>query len=338
MHFHFRNVNDAFKGLVVGIYSGQIPTRRSPSRVGQVLMVEEPVMVTYSHPCERVLFNQARDANPFFHLFEALWMLAGHNDVAPLVYYNKRMKEYSDDGVTLHGAYGYRWKHSFHGPYVEVDQLQRVARELREDPTSRRAVLQIWHAGLDLLSLSKDIPCNTHAYFAIADGRLNMTVCNRSNDLIWGMLGANVVHFSILQEYLAVQLNVDVGVYHQVTNNLHVYIERWKPKAWIGSAFTTTPYISGGSTVFPLMQDPKVFDRECKEFVGTPFPNPGRALAFREPFIETIALPMSLAFRYHKERTYDKAVSVARTIQAFDWQVAAIRWLQKRKRMWEERC
>ena len=38
---------------------------------------------------------------------------------------------------------------------------------------------------------SKDVPCNTHAYFAInAEGSLDLTVCNRSNDLVWGCLGA----------------------------------------------------------------------------------------------------------------------------------------------------
>jgi hypothetical protein len=35
-----------------------------------------------------------------------------------------------------------------------------------------------------------------------------MTVTNRSNDLCWGMLGANYVHFTILQEYLAARLGV----------------------------------------------------------------------------------------------------------------------------------
>ena len=33
--------------------------------------------------------------------------------------------------------------------------------------------------------------------------KLCMTVCNRSNDMLWGAYGANVVHMSMLQEFVA---------------------------------------------------------------------------------------------------------------------------------------
>src|SRR3990170_4411256 len=100
MHLKYRNCNDAFRGIVSGIHSGVIRTNAVPSRVGECLMVEEPVIVSYDQPRERVLFNQARDANPFFHLYESLWMLAGRNDVASLAYYNSKISQYSDDEKT----------------------------------------------------------------------------------------------------------------------------------------------------------------------------------------------------------------------------------------------
>ena len=88
MHLKTRNVNTAFKTLV-GIfhsrglsYDPQLQFSGRDSRNGRVIVLDEPVLMTYSHPCERVLFNQARDCNPFFHVYEALWMLAGRNDVA----------------------------------------------------------------------------------------------------------------------------------------------------------------------------------------------------------------------------------------------------------------
>jgi hypothetical protein len=50
-----------------------------------------------------------RDANPFFHVMETLWMLAGRNDLPWLVRFNKRFASYSDDGGnTQPGAYGYQ--------------------------------------------------------------------------------------------------------------------------------------------------------------------------------------------------------------------------------------
>ena len=80
------------------------------SRSGKVIEYPEPVMTTYKRPEERVLFYPSRDANPFFHLFEALWMLAGKNDLEYVSRFNSRMKDFSDDGKILNGAYGHRWR------------------------------------------------------------------------------------------------------------------------------------------------------------------------------------------------------------------------------------
>ncbi len=52
------------------------------SRAGRVLVVPNPVTTIYAQPTERVLFAAARNANPWFHLAEALYMLAGRNDSA----------------------------------------------------------------------------------------------------------------------------------------------------------------------------------------------------------------------------------------------------------------
>ncbi len=332
MHFHFRNVNDAFKGLVSGIHQGSIPTHKSPSRVGEVLMVEEPATITYTHPKERVLFNQARDCNPFFHLFEALWMLAGRNDVEPLMYYNPRMLEYSDNGQTLHGAYGHRWRSYFrlgHPPTI-LDQVREVCEELKKDPTSRRCVLQMWSSIADLGVRTKDKPCNTHIYF-FQDGvkRLGMTVCNRSNDLIWGMLGANFVHFSILQEYMAACIGWEMGRYHQMTNNLHVYTERWQPEEWLAPDFVT---YSESPQSIPLVQDPKRFDQECAAFVDSIDGD------YTEPFLRQVAQPMCAAFRRHKQRCYqgdDNALAIVDRVWADDWRWAGHDWIAKRKRNWD---
>ncbi|MFA7162018.1 MAG: hypothetical protein WC083_05555, partial [Candidatus Methanomethylophilaceae archaeon] len=125
MEFVFRNVNEAFRGLVDGVASGRIPTRRETSRAGDVLRIPEPVLVAYERPWERVLFNPARDCNPFFHLLESFWMLRGARDVRTVAWANSRMREFSDDGNVFHGAYGYRWRNHF-----GFDQLADIIDEL----------------------------------------------------------------------------------------------------------------------------------------------------------------------------------------------------------------
>src|SRR4051812_24359480 len=108
MEIRVRNVAHA---LTIGINAMQWPEVRNVSPRGSpTLEYPEPVITHYARPLERVLFSPDRDANPFFHFFEALWMLAGRDDVEFLAALLPRMQEFSDDGVRLAGAYGYRWK------------------------------------------------------------------------------------------------------------------------------------------------------------------------------------------------------------------------------------
>lgn len=391
MHLKVRNVNEAFRVLVGGIHEGSIPTGSKPSRVGSVLQVLEPVILTYTHPRERVLFNQSRDCNHIFHAFESLWMLAGRNDVAPLAHYNSRMADFSDDGKTFHGAYGYRWRNAYdyyvntvgglsnvnQGGDERFDQLNQIAENLKKDPNSRREVLQIWDWRDDLAERPEgalDLPCNTHAYFSIREKNeqitivdkfqggidvggtdsgfnhaLDMTVCNRSNDLIWGMLGANVVHFSFLLEYMAACIGVEVGVYNQFTNNLHVYTERWKPEEWLADrepdhytkqdSFCSTlgsPYSVGN--VVPLVRDPEQFDQEVDSFVE--FHSQNRTHVghtWEEPFLETVASPMCMAFHHYKNKDFGDALNAIDHVQSDDWRIVGRNWIKKRAERHEDR-
>lgn len=203
MHLYYQNVNDAFTSICRGFADGRFNTKvdigscipadhtyhppisRGPSRYGQVIRIEEPVTITYTEPLQRVLFHPVRDANPFFHLIEALWMLAGQNSVKPLAHLAKRMSEFSDDDLTeadipyrgstrkysdltpgvMWGAYGYRWRNWFH-----KDQLEQCIHILRSDQTTRRVVLDMWCPD-DLTRVEsdphcKDIPCNLVVMFS----------------------------------------------------------------------------------------------------------------------------------------------------------------------------
>lgn len=149
-----RNVNDAYvQGLRALALSG-VP---SGSRAGNVVALPHPVMTVYRRPWERVLLNEQRDANPFFHLFEALWMLAGRNDGRWLDTWVRNFSSRFadlDDGV-IHGAYGHRWR----SRPMWGDQLATAARLLRDDPNDRRVVVAMWDPATDLATVHRDVPC-----------------------------------------------------------------------------------------------------------------------------------------------------------------------------------
>ena len=324
-----RNVHEA---LVVGLQDLRRYGVERESRNGPVLVFPEPVTTVYERPEERVLFHHERDANPFFHLFEALWMLAGRNDLAYLQHMVARFADYSDDGETLWGAYGYRWRRHFRGCR---DQLEVIGERLRADPIDRRSVLQMWSSELDLghpSEKSRDIPCNTHAYFSInAAGRLDMTVSNRSNDMIWGAYGANAVHFSVLQEYMAALVHRPIGRYWQVSNNLHAY--RSALDGLRLPPLVDNPYVRGLGGV-PMLLGDKVgegFDAELERFLSDDFSRP-----FENNFLDSVAAPMRIAYLVFKDERRDpiqrivEAQELLYAVSAHDWYTAADDWLGRR--------
>ena len=325
------------------------------SRNGSVLVFPTPVTTTYHNPGNRVLFSPMRNANPFFHLMEALWMLAGRNDLAYPEYFNKRFKEYSDDGKTIWGAYGWRWRSFF-----QYDQLKSIISELRKNPNSRRCVLSMWnampvdgerdpHSGVFLegevdyasdlavaRSGGKDVPCNTHAYFDLRGGRLNMTVCNRSNDMIWGCYGANAVHFSVLLEYMAVSIGVPMGVYRQMSNNLHLYTDVVPINDIVNLANDLEGtdlyrnHVEGTNDYGPTnVVDCEVdlWEKDLHRFLRRDgLPN---KFGWNSEFFQHTARPMYFAFEAWREKRYMEAAGHAEMINAWDWRRACVEWLER---------
>lgn len=250
-----RNVHEA---LPAGLRHLTMAGIERGSRNGPVLLSMEPVATVYRKPTERVLFYPKRDYNVFFNLYESLWMLAGRNDVKPLIRYVKNFMAYSDDGLTVHGAYGHRWRRHFKKRGEEFDQLKVIAERLRKDETDRRSVLGMWDPAADLGSLSKDVPCNDTATFQVSTlGQLDLTVFCRSNDVIWGAYFANAYHFSLLLEYMAGWIGVPVGVYTQISVNYHAYLATLEPLRELSELPTVihaerfNPY-AGGTWTPPL--------------------------------------------------------------------------------------
>lgn len=327
---------NAHEILPEALYQIQTHGTKRDSRNGPVVKFPQPTTIHYTNPRERVVFWGDRDCNPFFHLMEALWMLAGRNDVKYVSQFVPRMSTFSDDGETFHGAYGARWRNHF-----SFDQLRVVIEALRLNPDDRRCVVQMWDSAKDLGFEGKDFPCNTQVIFAINEGALDMSVFNRSNDLVWGALGANAVHFSFLQEYMAARIGVPVGGYWQISNNMHLYLDQHQglmesmadraqdPFSIFRS--TTDPYVRGEVKPFPLMTvDEETWEEELHKFLENP-----DFEGFTDPFFRNVARPMFFAHRTYKmtkgEERYDLALEHLEQCAASDWKKAAVEWIERRR-------
>ena len=200
------NVNDAFYG---GLNMLKRDGIRQNSRAGYVLVMPFPVVTVYEKPQQRVLFHTKRDANPFFHLFESLWMLAGWNNAHWLDQFVHDFSErFAEEDGRIHGAYGHRWLRHFDMEGGGEDrrlpnQLDTIVELLKKNPDDRRIVLTMWDPVADLGVTKKDVPCNTQAYFRVRSTLdsgvsrhprlLDMTVCCRSNDAVWGCLAGDTL-------------------------------------------------------------------------------------------------------------------------------------------------
>lgn len=334
---HLRNVNDALPMAVR--YLEQHGIRRE-SRNGAVLVAPNPVCTLYEEPEERVLFCPTRDANPFFHLVESVWMMAGRDDVALPATYAKNISSFSDDGKTLHGAYGYRWRRA-----LGYDQLPVIIEELRSNPDSRRCVLQMWDASPNSPKISndlnmaraggRDVPCNTHIYFSVHPTRgLDMTVCNRSNDVVWGAYGANAVHMSFLQEFVARALGLPVGCYWQMSNNFHMYdfnahlargAEVLNPYAGVGYEDRIEPPVVAP---YPIMEDGadyRTWLEDAEMFLGE-----GLRQGCRHPWFQRVLWPVVNAHEAYRGKDYTAAREIVAQCAASDWRVACTDWLDRR--------
>jgi len=323
MELNVRNVNEAFSRVFEELKTLDLEPEKT--RNGPAVVFPGIVTTVYDRPDERVLFHAGRDANPIFHLMESIWMLAGRRDVAFLTQFNKRMSDFSDDGDTFNAAYGYRWRKHF-----GYDQLVQVIKVLIRDPKTRQAVVQIWDEQ-DLHLNTKDKACNTQVIFDTRGGALNMTVFNRSNDIWWGAYGANAVHFSFMQEFVASAIMFPLGKYRQVSNNFHLYTELYDAARHIATPpvqETYDLYVSGTVEPRRIMDnsDHVLFLEDCETFCADPF----KDRRYYHSFFHSVARPMAMVSRVRKEKQSDGR-EYARSIAASDWSRAVLDWINRRE-------
>lgn len=314
-----RNVNDGYY-RTLGVLEAR--GKKMETRNGPAISLPGVFIANVRHPWERVIFDADRDANPTFHLLEACWMLAGRRDTEFVSKFNSNIASYSDDGEVFNAAYGHRWSSHF-----GYDQIERALGELRRNPNSRRVVIGMWDPSCDLGSQSLDIPCNLCICPRIIEGRLNFTIYNRSNDAVFGCWGANAVHMSFLQEWMAAALGLGIGEWVQVSNDLHIYERHWgllkSPRdhhahwtPWPGRQ----PLVQAGK---PEYAD--LFRQDCIDLMG------GKLEGFASPFMEETVEPMYAAWREYKAGDRKEAAYIASCIEAADWRRAVTEWYARRK-------
>ena len=124
-----------------------------------------------------------------------------------------------EDG-TIGKAYGYQLGIKHHYPEGDFDQVDRVLYDLKNNPTSRRILTNIYNfADLSEMNL---YPCAYSMTFNVAGNKLNGILNQRSNDMAvannW-----NVIQYAILLHMFAQVSDLQVGELVHVISDAHIY-------------------------------------------------------------------------------------------------------------------
>lgn len=114
-------------------------------------------------------------------IYELLWFLRGDTNIQFLNDNGVTIwDEWADENGDLGPIYGKQWRR-WHCPDGRtVDQMQRLIREIKTNPDSRRLIVSAWNVGeLDQMALP---PCHLLFQFYVADGFLSCKLTQRSAD------------------------------------------------------------------------------------------------------------------------------------------------------------
>jgi thymidylate synthase len=239
-----------FKGInsfIVGISKLLLKSSNKRITRGEVCYeLPSPIIVKISNPLSRIVNLPERKWNYTLPFAESLWIAAGRNDISFVGHYLSKMYEFSDDNKFMRAAYGPRLR--FHtgvrsdysigfpkrreiltDSIIQVDQFRFIERIFKKDPNTRQAIITIndpakdFFVDNDELKITKDFPCTCTIQFQKVGDKLDLIVHMRSNDFIWGATAVNVFNFTFMQEYFSKILDLRLGNYYHIVNNLHYY-------------------------------------------------------------------------------------------------------------------
>ena len=169
---------------------------------------------------------------------ELLWFIEGSDDerrLAEILYgtrdagkttiwtanaeadYWKPKAKFQGDLGRIYGIQWRRWK-SPDGK--EIDQLANAIKMIKENPTSRRIIVNAWNVGeLNQMALP---PCHAFFQFFVADNKLSLQMYQRSCDMFLGV-PFNIASYSLLLHMVAQATGLKPHEFVHVLADAHIY-------------------------------------------------------------------------------------------------------------------
>lgn len=183
---------------------------------------------------------------------ENVWFLSGSTNIKKLQEYTHIWDDWADDKGNVDANYGFNWRKR------EIDQIQRAVTLLKNDPCSRRIVIDAWHAPTS--SFSKLPPCHYSFVFNATPYhetyKLNCHVTMRSNDIALG-LPYNIAGYALLTHLMAAECDLMVGELAFSLVDAHIYVNHMEQLMYQVSnlPYSSPSLLLGMKTILNLTWD-----------------------------------------------------------------------------------
>jgi thymidylate synthase len=189
-------------------------------------------------------------------IHELVWYLSGEAHIRDLREETGIWDAWADEDGHLDTAYGRFWRrypvpegdarlpgeswpdddHRWLNDDGTFDQIAYVLDQLRENPHSRRIVVNAWHPANAAVSTLP--PCHYTFVFNVQDGRLNTHLTQRSGDIALG-IPFNVAAYSLLTHAVAQRVDLEVGEFGHTVVDAHVYCGEGARGEWYADNLAT---------------------------------------------------------------------------------------------------
>lgn len=156
-------------------------------------------------------------------IHELLWFIKGDTNIKYLTDNGVHIwDEWADKNGDLGRIYGAQWREWRVNSRTKIDQLKSVIDMIKNDPYSRRLIVNSWNVGdLDKMNLP---PCHCFYQFYVSkDGFLDLQLYQRSADLFLGV-PFNIASYSLLLAMVAQVCGLKPRRFIHTIGDGHIYL------------------------------------------------------------------------------------------------------------------
>lgn len=137
-------------------------------------------------------------------------------------------EEFAEKYGDLGNVYGKQWRRWTDSEGNEIDQLKDVIEQIKNNPDSRRLIVNAWNPE-DVInagakgSKSALPPCHVMFQFYVIEGKLSCMLTQRSVDSLLGC-PFNVASYALLTHLIAHECGLEVGEFIHSAGDAHIYL------------------------------------------------------------------------------------------------------------------